>query len=62
MTIRLMLSVTAAWINASIILDVANPNYGNTLRKGDGVTGSMSTSDGGKTWEIGTIGVPQVTF
>ncbi|KAJ5698959.1 hypothetical protein N7462_000964 [Penicillium macrosclerotiorum] len=50
------------WINAKIILDSADPNYINTMYKGEGVTGTMSTSDGGKTWEIGTIGIPEFTF
>lgn len=54
--------VPLAWINAKIILDVADPNYSNTLGLGLGATGSMSTSDGGKTWVIGTINIPQFSF
>lgn len=54
--------VLTAWVNTTIILDVADPNYSRTLGKGSGVTGSMSTPDGGKTWNIGTIGIPQFTF
>ncbi|KAF7131437.1 hypothetical protein CNMCM5793_004608 [Aspergillus hiratsukae] len=41
-----------SWIDTKIILDVADPNYKNTNGKGQGVTGEMSTSDGGKTWTV----------
>ncbi|KAH6880352.1 hypothetical protein B0T10DRAFT_519287 [Thelonectria olida] len=50
------------WTNTKIILDVADPNYINTLGKGQGVTGDMSTSDGGKTWTVSTISIPKFTF
>ncbi|KAL2867424.1 uncharacterized protein BJX67DRAFT_372036 [Aspergillus lucknowensis] len=50
------------WTDTQIILDVADPNYINTLAKGEGVTGEMSTSDGGKTWEVTTIEIPEFTF
>lgn len=53
---------TPAWINTKIILDVADPNYKYTNWKGQGVTGEMSTSDGGKTWTVSTINIPQFTF
>jgi hypothetical protein len=32
------------------------------MSKGAGVSGSMSTIDGGKTWTIGTIEIPEYTF
>ncbi|KAF7173418.1 hypothetical protein CNMCM5623_005635 [Aspergillus felis] len=51
-----------SWINTKIILDKADPNYKNTNGKGQGVTGDMSTSDGGKTWTVSTIHIPQFTF
>ncbi|KAJ6094496.1 hypothetical protein N7467_002009 [Penicillium canescens] len=51
-----------SWINAKIILDVADPDYINTMSKGAGVSGSMLTIDGGKTWTIGTIEIPEYTF
>ncbi|KAL4897743.1 hypothetical protein BDV59DRAFT_49369 [Aspergillus ambiguus] len=51
-----------SWIDTKIILDVADPNYINTLAKGEGVTGDMSTSDGGKTWTVTTINIPEYTF
>lgn len=53
---------TIAWINTEIILDTADANYINTLAKGEGVTGDMSTSDNGKTWTVSTIGIPEFTF
>ncbi|GAB1213714.1 hypothetical protein ATERTT37_002864 [Aspergillus terreus] len=51
-----------SWIDTKIILDVADPNYINTLGKGEGVTGDMTTSDGGKTWTVSTINIPEFTF
>ncbi|KAF4216176.1 hypothetical protein CNMCM8980_007452 [Aspergillus fumigatiaffinis] len=51
-----------SWIDTKIILDRADPNYKNTNYKGQGVTGEMSTSDGGKTWTVSTIHIPQFTF
>ncbi|KAK0642373.1 hypothetical protein DIS24_g9100 [Lasiodiplodia hormozganensis] len=51
-----------SWIDTVITLDVADPNYVNTMGKGEGVTGEMSTSDGGKTWTVSTIEIPQFTF
>ncbi|WYZ33901.1 hypothetical protein EsH8_I_000177 [Colletotrichum jinshuiense] len=51
-----------SWINTKIILDKEDPNYINTMGKGQGVTGDMSTSDGGKTWTVTTIEIPEFTF
>ncbi|KEY78265.1 hypothetical protein BA78_7861 [Aspergillus fumigatus] len=51
-----------SWIDTKIILDSPDPNYKNTNYKGQGVTGEMSTSDGGKTWTVSTINIPQFTF
>lgn len=51
-----------AWINTKIILDVADPKYIDTMAKGDGVTGNMKTTDGGKTWTVSTINIPQFSF
>ncbi|KAJ5594678.1 uncharacterized protein N7459_000886 [Penicillium hispanicum] len=51
-----------SWTNTTIILDVADPDYIDTMGKGDGVTGDMSTSDGGKTWKVSTIHIPEYTF
>ena len=51
-----------AWTNTRIILDSADPNYINTVAKGKGVTGDMTTSDGGKTWTVSTIKIPGFSF
>ncbi|KAH9993012.1 hypothetical protein F4779DRAFT_233903 [Xylariaceae sp. FL0662B] len=51
-----------SWIDTEIILDVADPDYISTLGKGQGVTGDMSTSNGGKTWTVTTINIPEFTF
>ncbi|OJD33742.1 uncharacterized protein BKCO1_2800027 [Diplodia corticola] len=51
-----------SWIDTKIILDSADPNYINTMGKGEGVTGEMSTSDGGITWTVTTIEIPEFTF
>ncbi|KAF6823872.1 hypothetical protein CPLU01_11181 [Colletotrichum plurivorum] len=51
-----------SWINTKIVLDKADPNYKNTMGKGQGVTGDMTTSDGGKTWTVSTIEIPEFTF
>jgi hypothetical protein len=51
-----------SWINTKIILDSADPNYDQTMGKGNGVTGEMSTSDGGITWIVTTIEIPEFTF
>ncbi|KAF3771302.1 hypothetical protein M406DRAFT_245797 [Cryphonectria parasitica EP155] len=50
------------WINAEIVLSGADPDYIDTLYLGLGATGSMSSSDGGVTWVIGTIDIPEYTF
>ena len=51
-----------SWINTTITLDTADPNYDQTNAKGEGVTGNMSTSDGGITWTVTTIDIPEFTF
>ncbi|KAI9034938.1 uncharacterized protein KD926_005001 [Aspergillus affinis] len=50
------------WTDTKIILDSADANYINTVGKGEGVTGEMSTSDNGKTWTVTTINIPEFTF
>ncbi|OJJ03874.1 hypothetical protein ASPVEDRAFT_54181 [Aspergillus versicolor CBS 583.65] len=50
------------WTDTKIILDTADPNYINTMAKGEGVTGEMSTSDDGKTWTVTTIEIPEFSF
>ncbi|KAJ5397403.1 hypothetical protein N7509_005516 [Penicillium cosmopolitanum] len=51
-----------SWINTKIILDTADPDYINTMGKGEGVTGDMKTSDGGKTWTVSRIDIPEYSF
>lgn len=51
-----------AWSDTKIILDSADPEFINTVAKGKGVTGDMSTSDNGKTWTVSTIHIPEFTF
>lgn len=55
-------NASIAWIDTKIILDTADPDYINTVAKGEGVTGDMTTSDGGKTWTVTTIKIPQFSF
>lgn len=43
-------------------MDVADPDYINTLGKSEGVTGDLVTSDGGLTWTVDTISIPEFTF
>ncbi|KNG51762.1 hypothetical protein DDE82_008453 [Stemphylium lycopersici] len=50
------------WINTTITLDSADPNYDQTMGKGQGVTGEMSTEDGGVTWVVTEIEIPEFTF
>ncbi|KZM24084.1 uncharacterized protein EKO05_0010265 [Ascochyta rabiei] len=50
------------WINTVITLDSADPNYDQTLSKGQGVSGDMSTNDGGVTWKVTDINIPKFTF
>ncbi|KAJ4405893.1 hypothetical protein N0V91_005002 [Didymella pomorum] len=50
------------WIDTVITLDTADPNYDQTMGKGEGVTGEMSTDDGGMTWKVTDINIPEFTF
>jgi len=51
-----------AWEDVKIVMDVADPDYINTLGKGEGVTGDLVTEDGGKTWTVDLIEIPEFTF
>lgn len=46
------------WTNVSIILNAADESYIDTLAIGSEVDATMTTSDGGITWEVGTISIP----
>ncbi|KAI6900113.1 hypothetical protein KC318_g7787 [Hortaea werneckii] len=51
-----------SWIDVSITMDTADPNYKQTQAKGQGVTGDLTTNDGGKTWTVAKIGIPEHSF
>jgi len=55
-------SAPIAWKDVKIVMDVADPDYINTLGKGEGVTGDLVTEDGGKTWTVDLIEIPEFTF
>lgn len=50
------------WSNVSITLNSAYAGYIDTLALGTDVEATMSTSDGGITWEVGTISIPSWDF
>ncbi|KAF5021630.1 hypothetical protein F66182_6330 [Fusarium sp. NRRL 66182] len=50
------------WVDTKIILDSADPNYDQTFGKGEGVTGELTTEDGGKTWVGSDFEIPEHTF
>jgi hypothetical protein len=50
------------WVNTKIILDSADPNFVGTLYKSLGAGGDMKTSDGGVTWTVSDINIPQHRF
>jgi len=50
------------WSNVEIVLSAADPGYIDTLYLEVGAKATMTTSDGGKTWNVGTILIPQYTF
>ncbi|RMZ10645.1 hypothetical protein D0860_03724 [Hortaea werneckii] len=51
-----------SWVDVSIVMDSADPDYKLTQAKGEGVTGELTTNDGGKTWTVGKIGIPEHSF
>ena len=51
----------AGYLNTKIIMDIAYPNYINTLGTTN-ATGDMTTTDGGLTWTIPTIVIGASTF
>ncbi|KAH8668691.1 hypothetical protein BX600DRAFT_538715 [Xylariales sp. PMI_506] len=50
------------WIDVEIVLSAADPTYIDTFYLEGGAEATMTTSDGGKTWNVGTITIPQFTF
>ena len=56
------LTSSSEWVDTKIILDTPDPNYVQTLGKGQGVTGDLTSDDGGKTWVASEINIPAHTF
>lgn len=50
------------WVNTTITLNTADPDYVQTMGKAEGVTGEMTTKDGGITWTITDINIPAFSF
>lgn len=59
---HVLIGFSQEWIDVEIILSGADPTYIDTLGLAGGATASMSTSDGGTTWNVGTINIPAFTF
>ncbi|KAG4422991.1 hypothetical protein IFR04_003903 [Cadophora malorum] len=49
------------YLNTTILMDVADPNYGRNLGL-NGATGNLVTADGGKTWTVADITIKQYTY
>jgi hypothetical protein len=49
------------YINTSITMEVADPNYSHTLGLNHAL-GSIVTKDGGKTWTVDDITIQKYTF
>ena len=47
------------YLNTTILMDVADPNYGQTLGL-NGATGNLVTADGGQTWTVADMTIKQV--
>ena len=60
--INYILTDTTEWVDTKITLDTADPDYIHTFGKGEGVSGEMTTEDGGKTWVISDVDIPSYTF
>ena len=43
-------------------MSAADPTYIDTLYLEEGAEATMTTSDGGITWKVGTITIPEFTF
>jgi hypothetical protein len=49
------------YLNTTLIMDTADPNYGRTVRLNH-ATGNLVTTDGGKTWTAADITIQQYTY
>ena len=52
---------THHYIDTKLTMSAPNPNYHNTLAF-NGASGSLVTSDGGKTWTVSDITINQYTY
>lgn len=52
---------THHYVDTKITMSAPNPNYKNTLAL-NGASGSLVTSDGGKTWTVSDITINQYTY
>ena len=52
---------THHYLDTTLVMDVADPNYGRTVGR-NGATGSLVTADGGRTWTAADITIQQFTF
>jgi hypothetical protein len=50
------------WTDVEIVLSAADSSYIDTMYLEVNAEATMTTSDGGKTWTIGTIKIPEYTF
>ncbi|KEQ93010.1 hypothetical protein AUEXF2481DRAFT_42211 [Aureobasidium subglaciale EXF-2481] len=55
------LTPSHTWINTTLILDQAQPDYSNTFGN-NGAQGTLTTSDGGKTWTSENITIEAWDF
>lgn len=49
------------YLNTTILIDGTDANYKNTVST-NGASGSLTTSDGGKTWTAADITINQYTY
>lgn len=50
------------YLDTTILLDQADPSFGNTLGLTEATSSGLSSPDGGKTWAVGTISHKAFTF
>lgn len=50
------------YLDTTIILNEADATFGNTLGLNEATSSGLGTSDGGKTWAVGTISHKAHTF
>lgn len=50
------------YLSTTIVLDVADSAFGDTLALNLATSSGLTTSDNGKTWSVDTISVPAYTY